>query len=76
MIKEAPSPFELFAADRQYDLAPAVVPAPDRVYADRQTQAAYEMWQHGAATVARMVAESTLDTPALREKILALAGLE
>jgi hypothetical protein len=38
--KLAPSPFKCWAVDRQYETAPAVVPAENRVYADRQTQAA------------------------------------
>lgn len=74
MIQLAPSPFEQFAADKGYDLTPAVSPTDLRIYADARTQEAYEIWQAGAASVARMLTESTLDTPALREKIRALAG--
>jgi hypothetical protein len=74
MIAPAPSPFERWAVDRQYDIAPAVLPTPHRVYADRQTQAAYEAWTAGAASVARMFTDSTLETEALRERIRRLGG--
>lgn len=50
-----------------------VLPAASRTYADRQTQAAFDAWNGGAGYVATMVAESTLETEALREKIRALA---
>jgi hypothetical protein len=71
-----PTPFELFATRHGYDLTPAVSPTDIRIYADVRTQNAYEAWRDGASTVARMITESTLETPALREKIRELAGLE
>jgi len=69
MVALAPSPFERWAADRQYDLTPAVLPAENRVYADRHTQDAYEAWTAGAQSVARMLTDSTIETEALRERI-------
>ena len=68
-ISLAPTPFEQFASDNQYDLAPAVLPAENRVYADRHTQDAYEAWTAGAQSVARMLTDSTIETEALRERI-------
>jgi hypothetical protein len=68
-----PLPFEEWAVAHGYGTAPAVSPTGIRQYADRDTQAAFEMWNAGAASVARMVTESTLDTEALREKLLSLA---
>lgn len=76
MIALAPSAFELWAKSEGYDTAPAVLPAADRIYADHQTQAAYDAWNAGSANTARMFTESTLETEALREKILALTGSE
>jgi len=38
-----------------------------------QTEVAFDVWNSGAGYVARMVTESTLETEALREKLLALA---
>jgi hypothetical protein len=73
MIALAPTPFDLWAKREGYDTAPAAVPAADRTYADRQTQAVYDAYRAGAAEVARMVTESTLETEVLREKLLALA---
>jgi hypothetical protein len=75
MIHLAPSPFELWAKERGYDITPAVLPD-SRVYADSRTQELYEAWRDGASTVARMLTESTLETPALRDKIRELAGIE
>lgn len=75
-ISLAPSAFEQWATKHQYDVAPAVLPAENRVYADSQTQAAFDAWNAGAAHVARMLTESTLETPALRERIRQLARLE
>jgi hypothetical protein len=69
----APSAFEQTATALGYDIAPAVSPDKLRVYADRVTQDAFDMWSAGAAYVARMVTESTLETEALREKLLAIA---
>lgn len=74
MIALAPSPFEQFAIDNGYDVAPAVLPAPNRVYADRQTQEAFETWQAGARSVAAMLTGSTFETAAFRAKICALIG--
>jgi len=73
MIALAVSPFEIWAAREGYNTAPAVVPAADRTYADRQTQAVYDAYRAGAADTARMLTESTLETEALREKLLAIA---
>lgn len=73
MIALAPSPFEIWAAGEGYNTAPAVVPTDIRAYADRDTQAAYEAYIAGAADTARMVTDSTLETEALREKLLAIA---
>ena len=70
------SPFEQWAHENGYNTSPAVSPAPTRVYADSQTQAAFDAWDAGAADVARMVTESTLETEALREKLLAIAVSE
>jgi hypothetical protein len=75
MIQPSPSPFEQWASSRGYEIAPAVLPAANRVYADRETQAAFDAWNAGAASVARMLTESTLETEALRERIKALAGV-
>jgi len=74
MIALARSPFELWATNEGYDIAPVVPPADGRVYADRQTQAVYEAYNAGAASVARRLTESTLETPALIEHIRRLAG--
>ena len=73
-LKIAPSPFEVWAAREGYDTAPAVSPCPLRQYADPQTQAAFNAWTAGGRKVARMVTTTTLDTEALREKLLAIAG--
>ena len=54
-----PSDFTHWAPARGYCLAPAVLPTPDRVYADLQTQAAFEAWTAGAASVAPRLTEST-----------------
>lgn len=67
------TPFEQFATDRKYDITPAVSPCSIRIYADARTQEAYEIWRDGAASLARILTDSTLDTPALREKIRKLA---
>ena len=73
MIALAPSPFEVWAAREGYNITPAVVPTDIRTYADRDTQAAYEAYKAGAADTARMATESTLETEALRERLLAIA---
>jgi hypothetical protein len=73
MIDLAPFPFELWAAREGYNTAPAVsspTSAPMRTVTLRLR---YEAWIAGAAHVARMVTESTLETEALRDKIQALA---
>jgi len=70
------SPFEQTAIALGYDIAHAVSPIPTRFYADMQTQAAFDVWNAGAAYVARMVTESTLETEALREKLLTIAVSE
>lgn len=67
------SPFDLWAADNGYDIAPAVSPTPIRIYADRDTQAACNAFQGGARSVAVMITESTEETEALREKIRQIA---
>jgi len=41
---------------------------------DSRTQDVYEAFTGGQASVARMLTESTLETPALRERIRKLAG--
>jgi hypothetical protein len=73
MIAGAPSPFEQWAARESYHIAPAAVPSPDRRYADRDTQAAFDAWDAGCRYVALIMTESTLETKALREKMQALA---
>jgi hypothetical protein len=73
-ISLAPFPVELFAADRGYEIAPAVSPIPERIYADRGTQDVFDALNASAASIAMMLTESTLETEALREKLLALAG--
>src|SRR5580692_827640 len=47
MIAVASFPFEQWAIDNQCDVTPAVVPAKNRVYADRQTQVAFDVWNAG-----------------------------
>jgi len=69
----SPSSFENFAKDNGYNIAPAVSPVPARTYADRQTQEAFDAFNAGAQSVARMLNWSTLETEALREKLLAIA---
>jgi hypothetical protein len=76
MTALAPSPFEVWAAREGYNTAPAVVPCPLRQYADRDTQAAFEAWMAGAANTARMATEPTLETEALRDKLLAMSVSE
>jgi hypothetical protein len=73
MISVAPSPFEVLATREGYSIAPAVLPAANRTYADRDTQAAFDAWVAGAHSIARMLTESTLETEALRERIQAIA---
>jgi len=52
---------------------PRVSPDSLRVYADRGTQDAFDIWNAGAAHVARMVTESALEIEALRDKLKAIA---
>jgi hypothetical protein len=73
MIALAPSAFEVWAAREGYNIAPAVSPISTRIYADLQTQTAFDIWNASAAHVARMVTDSTLETEALRDKLKALA---
>lgn len=74
MIALAPSPFEVWAASEGYDTSPAVAPTPDRRYADRQTQEAFDAWDAGCRYVAMIVTESTPETEALIFRIQSLAG--
>jgi hypothetical protein len=76
MITLAPSPFEVWARDNGYDTARAVVPAHDRRYANRDTQAVFDAWDAGCRYVAMILTESTLETEALRERIRMLAGVK
>jgi len=69
-LKLISTPFEQWAADRGYDITPAEHPD-CRVYASPITQDAFEVWQARGEHIARILTESTLDTEALREKILA-----
>ncbi len=73
MIAPASCPFEQWAQDNGYNTAPAVLPAANRAYADRDTQAAFDAWNGCGRYLARMITESTLETAALREKLLAFA---
>jgi hypothetical protein len=72
MIALTPSPFEVWAAREDYDTALSVSPCPLRQFDDRDTQKAFEAYQAGAAHVARIVTESTLEIEALRERLLPL----
>ena len=71
-----PSPFEVWASANGYDTAPAVLPAANRIYADRSTQAVFEAWNAGCRYVAMIVTDSTLETAALIDRIRKLAGQE
>ena len=74
---KTPHPDKLFgqwAADHQYDTAPAVSPSETRIYADRRTQEAYDAYRAGQRSVARMITEATLETEALRERIKQFAA--
>lgn len=73
-VSLAPTPFDVWASSCGYDITPAVSPIPTRIYAERRTQEVYDAYIAGCRDTARMVVESTLETPALREKLLALAG--
>ena len=74
MIALTQSAFERWAADNGYDIAPDTLPVENRVYADHDTQAAFDARNAGAGHVARMLTESTLETEAPREKIRQMAG--
>ena len=76
MIAIAASPFDVWASAHGYNTAPAVAPIPTRTYADRDTQATFDAWNAGAAHLARMLTESTFETEALRQKLLAIAVSE
>ncbi len=76
MIAIAPSPFERWAKNQGYDTVPAVLPAPNRTYADRDTQAVFDAWNARGSDFARMFTESALETEALRERIRKLAGMK
>jgi hypothetical protein len=65
--------FEQWAASRGYDIAPAVLPAENRLYADRQTQAAFDAWNAGAAFASRDIMRSMVDGVSPEE--LAAAGI-
>ena len=73
MITHAPSPFEQWAAREGCNIAPAAVPAPDRRYADRDTQAVLDAWDAGCRYVTMIMMEFTLEAETLREKMQALA---
>jgi hypothetical protein len=45
----------------------------ETLYASSRTRAAHDAWKGGAGCAARLIGESTLDTEALREKVLTLA---
>ena len=44
MMTASHSPFEQWAQDNGYNTAPAVLPAANRTYADRDTQAVFDAW--------------------------------
>jgi hypothetical protein len=75
MISLAPSPHKIGTSVNGYNTAPAVSPIATCIYANRDTKA-YEAWNAEAAHVARIVTESTLETEALREQLLAIAVSE
>jgi len=69
-----PTAFDEWASTRGYNLAPAVLPAPERIYADRQTQEAFDAWSAAVARVARMFANSTIETDAFISRPRGLPG--
>jgi hypothetical protein len=69
----AATAFDEWASSRGYDLAPAVLPAPDRMYADRQTQEAFDVWNAAVARVARVFGNSTIETDAFISRLRGLA---
>jgi hypothetical protein len=75
-MKLIDTPFDVWAKRAGYDIAPAVSPISARTYADRDTQAVFDAWNSGAASVACMLTESTLETDPLRELIRKLTDLE
>jgi len=70
-LKNHPTAFEVWARCRGYDIGPAVVPSDIRQYADRETQAAFDAWNAGAQSVARMLTESSIYTEAPRRFVVA-----
>jgi hypothetical protein len=54
----------------------AVSPTNSRRYADRDTQTALDMWELGAAYVARTIYGIQAGAEALRERISQLAGFK
>ena len=58
-VKIALYSFEVWATHEGYNTGPAVFPSELRTYADRDTQAAFEAWNAGAAQIARMVLGAT-----------------
>jgi len=73
MLALAPTPFDIWAEDNGYDITRAVSPCELRAYADRSTQEAFKAYKAGQREVARMVTESTIETDALRDRLLELA---
>jgi hypothetical protein len=71
-----PLPFDEWASAHGYDITPAVSPTNIRKYADRDTQAVFDARSAGTQRVAKMLTESTLETPALIDRIRRLPGME
>jgi hypothetical protein len=71
-VSLVPTPFEQWALACGYDIAPPLA-LPNRKYNDPLTEKLHEAWQARGEHIARLLTESTLDTEALREKILGLA---
>ena len=69
----APTPFEQWASAQGYNITPAVSPCAARAYADSRTQEVFEAWSASAAHFARMITDSTIETPALIEKVRGMA---
>ena len=72
-IAQIPSPFEIWAAAKQYDIPPPCHPVPARAYADSRTQEVFEAWNASAAHFAQMLTESTIETPTLVKKVREMA---
>ena len=75
-MKLVPSSFDQWASAKGFDISFAVCPDRTRVYADRRTQEAFDAWNAGASSVARMVTESTIETQPLIERMRELADSE